>query len=242
MKVLLWFHIGAGLIALVAGAIAAAVRKGGSWHAAAGNWFFGSMLALGVTASILSPFKTPPESPIGGVIVCYFVATSWLAARRRNLSASHFEKLAGVLILVIAFLMIEAAAQSIPAAVTKFERIKANMSAFLGGVCLLAGLGDLRFALRGPLTSRQRISRHLWRMCYAFFIATGSFFLGQQQFLPQTLRGSALLPLLAFAPLILLLFWLVRIRLPRSIPSTALPSPEPNQPKFGQFRPNLEIW
>jgi hypothetical protein len=44
----------------------------------------------------------------------------------------------------------------------------------LAGVCLLAGVGDLKTILRKKLSAVQRISRHLWRMCFAFFIATGS--------------------------------------------------------------------
>jgi hypothetical protein len=86
----------------------------------------------------------------------------------------------------------------------------------LGAICLLAGLGDLRFILRGKLSATQRISRHLWRMCFAFFIATGSFFLGQQDVLPQALRGSPVLFVLAFAPFALMLFWLARVRFSRS--------------------------
>ena len=66
--------------------------------------------------------------------------------------------------------------------------------------------------MRGTLSATQRLSRHLWRMCFAFFIATGSFFLGQQDVLPQALRGSPILFVLAFAPFALMLFWLVRVR------------------------------
>src|SRR5436190_1045130 len=83
----------------------------------------------------------------------------------------------------------------------------------MGGFCLAAGLGDLRFVLRGALTRTQRLTRHLWRMCFAFFIATGSFFLGQQKVLPHAWRGSPVLLVLAFAPFALMLFWLVRVRL-----------------------------
>ena len=88
----------------------------------------------------------------------------------------------------------------------------------LGGICLVAGLGDLRYLARGAQSATQRLSRHLWRMCFAFFIATGSFFLGQQDVLPQALRGSPILFVLAFAPFALMLFWLVRVRLSKSRP------------------------
>jgi hypothetical protein len=76
---------------------------------------------------------------------------------------------------------------------------------------------DLRFIVRGTLSASQRIARHLWRMCFAFFIATGSFFLGQQDVLPQALRGSPILLVLAFAPFALMLFWLARVRFSRRI-------------------------
>jgi hypothetical protein len=80
------------------------------------------------------------------------------------------------------------------------------------GLVLLAGLLDLNAILRAPLSRIQRLSRHLWRMCFAFFIATGSFFLGQQDVLPAAWRGSPLLLIPAFAPFAIMAFWLVRIR------------------------------
>ena len=83
----------------------------------------------------------------------------------------------------------------------------------LAAFCLLAGLLDLKAILR-TLTPVQRIARHLWRMCFAFFFATGSFFLGQQQVLPAAMRGGTPLQLaLAFAPFALMAFWLVRVRI-----------------------------
>ena len=91
MNVLMGIHIAGGLLALPAGTLAVAARKGGRLHARAGTVFFGSMLVLGITASMLEPFRDPPGSPIGGIIVCYFVATSWVAARRRDGTTGRFE-------------------------------------------------------------------------------------------------------------------------------------------------------
>jgi membrane protein implicated in regulation of membrane protease activity len=54
-------------------------------------------------------------------------------------------------------------------------------------------------------------------MCVAFFIATGSFFLGQQDILPAAMRGSPWMFVLAFAPLAVMLFWLARIRFAKAI-------------------------
>ena len=54
-------------------------------------------------------------------------------------------------------------------------------------------------------------------MCFAFFIATGSFFLGQQDVLPAAVRGSPILFVLAFAPFAVMLFWLVRLRFAKAV-------------------------
>jgi hypothetical protein len=208
-----WIHIAGGMIALLLGAVAFAVRKGGGRHVSAGTWFCVAMLVLGVTASILEPFKSPPESPIGGIMVCYFVATAWMTARRRAGTPGRFEKIACASVLVIAAFFIGHAFEVVLAPTGQFPGPPGPVGLFvLGAICLLAGLGDLRFILRGKLSATQRISRHLWRMCFAFFIATGSFFLGQQDVLPQALRGSPILLVLAFAPFAWMLFWLVRIR------------------------------
>jgi hypothetical protein len=64
----------------------------------------------------------------------------------------------------------------------------------------------------GGIAGRQRITRHLWRMCFGLFIATGSFFLGQQQVFPAFLRGSIFLTILALLPFPLMIYWLFRVR------------------------------
>jgi hypothetical protein len=205
-------HVASGVVALASGAVAAAVRKGGSVHARAGTWFFGSMLVLGVTASILEPFRTPPGSPIGGIMVCYFVATAWMAARRRSGIPGAFEKIACAIVLIVAAAILFAGFRAVVSTSAQSGPPGAGVLFALGGICLLAGLLDLKFIVRGNLSPMQRISRHLWRMCFALFIATGSFFLGQQKVLPQAMRGSPMLFVLAFAPFALMLFWLARVR------------------------------
>ena len=217
MNAVLIPHIAAGLIAILAGTVAVTARKGGPWHARAGTWFFGSMLVLGLSAAMLEPFRTPtPGSPVGGLMVCYFVATSWVAARRRDGTTGKFE-------IVGCVLALGAGAVIIWAGFTGEGTTPAGRGPLFifGGVCLLAGLLDLNAILRSPLSGKQRIRRHLWRMCVAFFIATGSFFLGQQDILPAAMRGSPLLFVPAFAPIAVMLFWLVRLRFAKVIGRSA---------------------
>lgn len=205
-------HVAGGLVAILAGAVAVIARKGGPVHVRAGTWFAASMLILGITAAILEPFRTPePGSPIPALLVCYFVATSWVTARRRDGTTSTFEIIACALALGAAAAI---AWGGFKGATTPVG--SGPIFAF-AGVCLLGGLGDLNAILRKKLTAAQRLSRHLWRMCFAFFIATGSFFLGQQDVMPKAVRGSPILFVLAFAPFAVMAIWLVRLRFAKSI-------------------------
>ena len=77
----------------------------------------------------------------------------------------------------------------------------------------IAAAGDLKMILRGGLSGTARIARHLWRMSAALTIASGSFFLGQQRIMPAFMRGSPWLFAPAVAPLLLMVFWLIRVRL-----------------------------
>jgi len=213
LKALLALHIAAGIAAILAGTIAVAARKGGDWHARVGTAFFVAMLALGVTASILEPFRMPrPGSPFVGVFVCYFVLTSWIAARRRDGSVGKFELGSAIVALGTGALIFwNGLGGSAPTPVGRGPVF------FIAGLCLLAGLLDLRVVLRKRLTPGERVRRHLWRMCFAFFIATGSFFLGQQKVMPVEVRGSPVLLVLAFAPFAVMAFWLIRLRFAKAI-------------------------
>ncbi|MEA3053140.1 MAG: hypothetical protein QOG72_2043 [Sphingomonadales bacterium] len=213
-------HIGSGILAILAGTAAVTARKGGVLHARAGTWFFAAMLVLGTSAAILEPFRRPhPGSPVDGNYGCYFVATSWVAARRRDGTTGRFEIAACMAALGLAALMVWG---GFTGATTPAGR---GPVFSLGGLCLLAGLLDRNAILRAKLTAAQRISRHLWRMCFAFFIATGSFFLGQQDVLPRAVRGSPALFVLAFAPFAVMAFWLVRLRFAKIVGRLTLRMP-----------------
>ncbi|MGZ8284756.1 MAG: hypothetical protein ACXW27_06960 [Allosphingosinicella sp.] len=225
-----WLHIAGGLIALTAGTAAIAGRKGGALHASAGTWFCAAMLVLGVTAAILEPFRPVPGSPVGGIMVCYFVLTAWMTARRREGQAGWIEKIACAAALGTAAVM---AWGGFTGATTPAGP---GPVFALAGVCLLAGIGDLK-AIQRKLSPVQRLSRHLWRMCFAFFIATGSFFLGQQDALPGAVRGSPFLFVPAFAPFAVMLFWLVRLRFAKAVGGL---TPRPPGRPAGMATPSLE--
>jgi len=222
---LMWVHIASGMVALAAGTAAVAARKGGRAHRSAGTWFFAAMLTLGITASILEPFRSPtPGSPLAGFFVVYFVLTSWVSARRHDGRTGWFEMVACAVALGLA------AATTLGGLSGSTTPAGRGPLFVLAAFCLFAGLLDLHAVLRRQLSAAQRISRHLWRMCVAFFIATGSFFLGQQDVMPPAVRGSPILFAFALAPFAVMIWWLVRLRFAKAMarltfrPPPALPA------------------
>ena len=95
--------------------------------------------------------------------------------------------------------------------------VPGGMILFMGTIALLAAMGDWRMIRAGGITGARRLARHLWRMCFALFIASGSFFLGQMKFVPESVRSLPLMFVLGLAPLVVLLYWMWRVQLRRSL-------------------------
>jgi hypothetical protein len=91
------------------------------------------------------------------------------------------------------------------------------MIVFLGTIALLAGIGDWRMIRAGGIQGTRRVARHLWRMCFALSIASGSFFFGQMKFIPAPLRMLPPIAALGVGPLFVLLYWMWRVRLRHSL-------------------------
>ena len=95
------------------------------------------------------------------------------------------------------------------------------MSFFLVTVMVLAAIGDVRIMRFGMPRGGPRLARHLWRMCFALFIAAGSFFSIRERvakILPEpfTTGPMRMLPiLLVFAAMF---YWLWRVRRRRPLP------------------------
>ena len=81
-----------------------------------------------------------------------------------------------------------------------------------GIVALSGGAGDRRMINAGGIHGAARLRRHLWRMCFALFVASGSFFLGQADEFPEALRITPLLAFPVLAVLATMVYWLRRLR------------------------------
>jgi hypothetical protein len=101
--------------------------------------------------------------------------------------------------------------------------LPAGIYFFLGSVALLSATGDIRMIVRGGVTGAQRIARHLWRMSFALFVASASIFIARPQLFPAILRRTHVLLLLGILPLILMTFWLFRVRFTNAYKRRTMP-------------------
>lgn len=214
----LTIHIIAGGLGIVSGFLALYAVKGATLHRKSGMVFVCAMLTTSIVGALLAGVqgKAPAVNIPAAVLTAYLIITA-LATVRPAVAASRRLQLGAMLVAFAVGLTnlrfgFEALANG-----GRREGIPAFPFIMFGVVGLLAGVGDLRLmrsggALRGTL----RLARHLWRMCFALLIAVMSFFLGQARVIPKPIRIPALLALPVLAVLVLMLYWMWRVRFRRS--------------------------
>jgi uncharacterized membrane protein len=222
---ILFIHILAGTTGLLSGAAAIIFRKGSPRHVLAGRIFVVAMLTMAVGATYLGIIKHQSGNVGGGILTFYLIGTAWLTARRRDGETSRVDWLLLLVPLTLGILTWMTGIRIVRSGATSEGGVPVGMTFFMGSIMLVAAAGDLRMLLRGGFFGAKRIARHLWRMCFGLFIASGSFFLGPSnrplrllsrvglgQHLPAALFSTALYLILTLLPLILLIFWLLRVR------------------------------
>ncbi len=200
---LLPIHIIAGLVGLIAGAIALSVRKGAKLHRKSGMIFVYAMLVVSITGTVMGTLLSEMAAVLPGMLSFYLVLTSWLTARHPVVLKFSWIDLGAMLIgltVGIASISYGLVAEGKPTL----------LYIIFGAVALLGTFGDIRVLTRG-IQGAYRIARHLWRMCVALFLASISLFIGQSQVFPEALRNSGLLPIPVLLVLVLMFYWLVRV-------------------------------
>lgn len=209
----LFVHFAAGLLSIVAGTIALSVAKGGRLHKRSGLVFTWAMIVLGLTAAGIGMYENVPSQVFAGLMAAYMVYTAMTTVKPLSGIAGRVN----IALMILAFAF---AATSLYGGVNEWldpdvvvvGRPRVVPPLVIGTVILLAALGDLRAIRAGGLRGSRRLARHLWRMCFGLFIATGSFFLGQMKFIPEPVRIVPLLLVLGFAPILFLFYWMWRVR------------------------------
>jgi hypothetical protein len=218
-------HICGGTLGLLSGTAAMTFRKGSPRHVLAGKVFVASMLTMGAVAVYLAITRHQPNNIGGGIFTFYLIGTAWLTARRRDGETSRFDWVALLIPLALGVLTWLSGISVVRRGASSQDGVPVAMTFFMGSVMLLAAAGDVRMLVRGGVLGAKRIARHLWRMCFGLFIAAGSFFFGGAnrplrllstvglgQHLPRALFSIGLYLVLTILPLVLLVFWLVRVR------------------------------
>ena len=224
---LLPIHIAAGGLAIVLGAVALAVKKGGTVHRRSGLLFVYAMLVMSTSASILGLRKggLTDGNVMVGLLTLYFVGTALTTVR----PVSRWTRVINLVALTVAgtlslFLIAEGVKMSkLPGLApdgVPFRTLGVT-SIILASVPLLAAVGDVRIVRSGMPRGGPRLARHLWRMCFALFIAAGSFFSIRERvakILPEPLTTG---PMRALPILLLfgaMFYWLWRVRRRRTLP------------------------
>jgi hypothetical protein len=222
---ILLVHICGGTLGLLSGTAAMSFRKGSLRHVLAGKVFVVSMLTLAAAAVYLAILKHQTPNVVGGLLTFYLITTGWLTARRRDRETSRFDWVALLIPLAIGIFNWVYGLKVLRGGANSVDGVPVGMMLFMGSICLLAAAGDVRMLVGGGVLGAKRIARHLWRMCFGLFIAAGSFFLGPSnrplrllsdvglgKHLSPAIFGTTLYLILTILPLILLIFWLVRVR------------------------------
>lgn len=214
---LLFLHIAGGAVGLLSGAAALLTRKGGRGHRVAGVTFVASMTVMASIGAVVSPFLPIPQraNVVAGLLTLYLVVSGWRAVRQPQVVPGRLDA-AGLLVAVAT--VAAGALWAVQASYSPTGTLDGSPpQAFyvfivMGGV---AAVGDVRLLVRGRVSGAPRLSRHLWRMCAALFIAAGSFFLGQQRVMPVWMRGSSWLFVPTLLPAVVMVYWLIRMRINR---------------------------
>ena len=224
MRPLVVVHIIGGSVALGSGFLALYTAKGGRIHRRAGIVFVVSMLVM-ASAGFWLTLALPPWIVVNGsaaTIAATFVATALTTVRPPAAWARWVERVAFPVLLAVAAVNLTFAFQA-AASGGRRNGIPAFPYFLFGIAALFAVVGDVRMMLRGRLQGPSRIARHLWRMTFALWVASLSFFIGQAKVIPKPIRILPLLATPVLAVLVTMLYWLWRVRVRRSLRGLVTP-------------------
>jgi uncharacterized membrane protein len=205
---LLPIHIAAGSLAMILGAIALSARKGSKLHRRSGQVFVYAMVIMGITAAMLGNIG-------GGLMAVYFVITALTTVRPAAAWTRWLNAGALSVAAVLALGTINKGFVAFGSPRGVLNGVPFFMLFFIGTILLLAAIGDVRVMWSGPLRGAPRLARHIWRMCFALFIAAGSFFSIEAR-VAKILPAFLATPLMRALPVLLvfvaMFYWLWRVR------------------------------
>ena len=226
-SMLLPIHVAAGGLALVLGALALLVKKGGTIHRRSGLLFVYASLVMGISAAILGNVG-------GGLMTVYFVVTALTTVRPVSPWTRRINVAALAVAVGLALLDILGGVKAFNSPRGVLNGVPFLMLFFIATVMILAAIGDVRIMRFGVPRGGPRLARHLWRMCFALFIAAGSFFSIRERvakILPEPFTTAPMRTLPILLIFGAMFYWLWRVRGRRALPvvvrhdSMPLPTP-----------------
>ena len=214
MRAGLLVHIVGGSVAIVAGFVALYAAKGGATHRRSGSMFVYAMLAMAGTGAVIAAIGRTEGSVIAGVITCYLVVTGLTTMRRPAWWSPRLDVALMLLAWTVCVTAFTLGGVTLARPGQRMDGLPPFPFLMFGAVALLAAVGDVRVIRAGgvhALRGAPRLTRHLWRMTWALWVATTSFFLGQAKVIPKPIRIPALLAIPVLAVTLTLLYWLVRV-------------------------------
>lgn len=233
MSIGVLIHVVAGSLAIVSGYVAIFAAKGARVHRRSGLLFVAAMVTMGMTGAVMALLMAEYLNVLAGSLAAYLVSTALTTVRRPASGSRQVDAglmLAGLAIGVAAFAI---GYRNLQAPVAGSEGVPAPLPFIFGTIALLGAASDVRMLRPAGVRGPSRLRRHLWRMCTALFVATASFFLGQADEIPAPLRIFPLLAIPAFLPLLLMPYWLWRVRA-RKPRAAAVRSTETVPPRFAE--------
>ncbi len=214
MRMTLLVHVLGGGLGLVSGYLAIYATKGATLHRKTGTLFVWAMLTMAVTGLLISAVEgVAPAINVPSALLTFYLVITSLATVRPAPAPRWFDRAAMLMAPAIGaacfVLAIDAMAQGGAEAGLAFPLV------LFGGVALLAAEGDRRTMRAGGLRGTPRLKRHLWRMCFALFIASIAFYLGPDR-IPEAMRSPAIRGLGVLLPIFAMSYWLWRLRAKRT--------------------------
>lgn len=208
---LLPIHICAGALAILGGAIALIASKGGNLHRRSGLLFVCAMILMTFSAVYLGIARDQRFNAMQAALAFYLVSTALMTVRRNGQRFHWFEPAAAVFAVAVAGYDIALGTEAMQRPRHSMDGVPALMIYIFAGLALMAAAGDVMVTFARTVHHRRRIARHLWRMCFALWIATASFFLGQAKVIPEPLRIMPLLAVPVVLVMAMMVYWLVRV-------------------------------
>lgn len=209
----LYTHIVGGALGLLTGVVASFSKKGGLLHRRAGRLFLYSMFACYSIGAIVGPFLNSGQRPnfVAAILALYLLLSGVHAAKLKPYTNTKYTLLGLVVSLSITFMGLLFMYMGSHSETGTVDGSPPDAFVVFIVAGALASIGEVRLLIAKTLSETARISRHLWRMCFSFFFASGSLFFGQPQVFPDWFNDSPLPSLFSIFPLMVLAYFFVKI-------------------------------